>query len=150
MANNLYFVKVRPRLDEIESWLRKGLDQKQIFKNLGVSKTSWETYKHKYPELSELIKKGTQSQVEEVENALYKNATGYYYYVDELVKLKDSDGKEFVQKISVKKFKAPETAAQAFYLKNKKKQEYADNPGLIDLRREELEFRKKESEFKTF
>lgn len=150
MANNLYFEKVRPRLAEIESWLKNGLDQKQVFNNLGVSKTSWETYKHKYPELSELIKKGTESPIKEVENSLFKNATGFYYYVDELIKLKDSEGNEFVEKVSVKKFKAPETAAIAFYLKNKLKKEYADNPGLLDIRREELELRRKESEFKNF
>ena len=142
--------QIQERFAEIEIWLKQGLAEKQIFKNLGVGKTTWESYKKQYPELAELLKKGRQNQIEEVENSLYKNATGFYYYVQESVKCKDPDGGERVEVVSLKKFKAPETGAIAFFLKNKDKKNYSDNPNMIDIKREELEIRRTESQFKAW
>jgi len=85
-----------------------------------------------------------------VENALFKNATGFYYYIDEQVKLKDKEGNERVEVVRLQKFKPSETAAQAFFLKNKDRENYADNPQMLDIKRKELEIRKNESEFKAW
>lgn len=142
--------QVKERLAEIEIWLKKGLSEKQICKNLGIGKTTWESYKKQYPELAELLKKGRQSQIEEVENSLYKNATGFYYTTQESVKVKNGDGSESVEVVTLRKFKAPETGAIAFFLKNKDKKNWADNPNMIDIKREELDIRKKESSFKDW
>jgi hypothetical protein len=147
MAKSKYDSHVRPRFYDIERWLNDGLDEKQVVINLGIGKTSWESYKHKYPELVELIKRAIITPVKEVENSLYKNATGFYFYVDEAVKVKDADGGEHVEKVRLQKFKPPETAAICFFLKNKDKPNYADNPQMIDLKREELEIRREESKF---
>ncbi|MCM1567084.1 MAG: transposase [Dehalobacter sp.] len=141
---------VKACFHEIEKWLKQGLVEYQIFKNLGIGKTTWEAYKKKHPELIELLKKGREIQISEVENALFKNATGYYYYVDEAIKVKDPDGGEHVEKVRLQKFKPPETGAIAFFLKNKNKRDWADNPQMIDLKKEELEIRKAESEFKAW
>jgi hypothetical protein len=141
---------VKERLAEVEIWLNNGLSEKQIFTNLGIGKTTWESYKKKHPELMDVLKKGRQNQVREVENALYKNATGYYYYVQESVKVKNGDGSESVEVVTLKKFKAPETGAIAFFLKNKDKKNYADNPQMIDIKREELELRREEAQFKAW
>ena len=141
---------VKARFHEIEQWLKQGDPEYQIFKKLGIGKTTWESYKKKHPELMELLKKGREIQVGEVENSLYKNATGYYYYVQEAMKVKDSEGNESVEVVTLKKFKGPETAAICFFLKNKDKMHYADNPQMIDLKRQELDIRRSESEFKTW
>ena len=142
--------RVQERLAEIEIWLKKGLSEKQICKNLGIGKTTWESYKKEHSELTDVLKKGRENQVSEVENSLYKNATGFYYYVQESVKVKDPDGGEHVEVVSLKKFKAPETGAIAFFLKNKDKKNYYDNPNMIDIKREELEIRRTESQFKAW
>lgn len=144
-----YFTHVEPRLAEVEIWLRKGLSEAQIFKNLGVGKTSWESYKKKHPELAEVLKKGRECQITEVENALFKNATGYYYYVDEAIKLREN-GEERVEVVRLQKFKPPETGAIAFFLKNKDRKNWADNPQMIDVRREELEWRKEQGRFNAW
>lgn len=141
---------VKARFHEIEQWLKQGDPEYQIFKKLNIGKTTWESYKKKHPELMELLKKGREIQVGEVENSLYKNATGYYYYVQEAMKVKDSEGNESVEVVTLKKFKGPETAAICFFLKNKDKMHYADNPQMIDLKRQELDIRRSESEFKTW
>ena len=142
--------QVKERFAEIEIWLHKGLSEKQVCKNLGVSVSTWETYKARYPELPELLKSGKKTPVSEVENALFKTATGYYYTTQEYVKLKDSDGNETVQIVTLTKFKPPETGAMCFFLKNKDKKNYADNPNMIDLKREELEIRRREAGFRTW
>ncbi len=142
--------RVQARLAEIEIWLKKGLSEKQIFTNLGIGKTTWESYKKQYSELMDVLKKGRENQIEEVENSLFKNATGYYFYVQESVKVKDADGGESVQVVTLKKFKGPETGAIAFFLKNKDKKNYSDNPNMIDIKREELQLRKDESQFKAW
>jgi hypothetical protein len=150
MAKGKYDEQVKSRFYDIEQWLNEGLSEKQIITNLGIGKTSWESYKHKYPELVELIKKGSQTQVTEVVNSLFKNATGYYYYIEEAVKVKDADGREHLEKISLKKFSKPETGAIAFFLKNKDKMNWQDNPRMIDAKYEELELRRKESDFRSW
>jgi hypothetical protein len=55
-----------------------------------------------------------------------------------------------VEKVRVQKFKPPETGAIAFFLKNKDKKNWADNPQLVDIKKEELELRRSESEFKAW
>jgi hypothetical protein len=142
--------EIKARFHEIEQWLRQGLAEHQIITNLGIGKTTWENYKKKYPELIEVLKKARECQVSEVEIALFKNATGYYYYVDEVVTVKDADGGEHVEKVRVQKFKPPETGAIAFFLKNKDKKNWADTPQLVDIKKEELELRRSESEFKAW
>ncbi len=145
-----YWTHVRPRFDEIEAWLEKGLSEEQIYTNLGVGKTSWYNYKQKHPELVEILKKGREVQVREVENALFKNATGYYYEEELVFKMKDPDGFERLERVTVKKFKPPETGAIAFFLKNKAPDRYADNPQMVDIKRQELELRREVAKFQMF
>ena len=147
---NKYFSHVEPRFAEAELWLRDGLSEAQIYKNLGVGKTSWERYKKDYPELAELLKKGRETQVEEVENSLFKLATGFYYYVDEAVKVKLGNGVEEVKVVRLQKFKSPETGAVAFFLKNKAKDRYSDNPQMVDIKREELDLRREQAQFSNW
>lgn len=138
------------RLSDIETWLKKGLTEAQVCQNLGVSVTTWEKYKATKPELLEVIKKGRISQVSEVENSLFKAATGYYYTTEEMVKVKDPGGGEHVEVRKVTKFKPPDTGAMVFFLKNKNRTEWADNPQMVELKREELELRRQESEFRSW
>lgn len=150
--------EVKKKFDDIEKWLKAGLAEYQICKNLSIGKTTWEKYKKSHPELRELLKKGRENQISEVENSLFKNATGYYYYEDVAqkvkTKVKTPEGEireeEHLETVRVKKFKGPETGAIAFFLKNKSKREWTDNPQAMDIKREELEIRKKESEFKAW
>jgi hypothetical protein len=141
---------VEARFAEIEIWLRGGMIEEKICQNLGIGVTTWEGYKNRYPQLRELLKKGNDAQVQEVEDSLFKSATGFYYHAEEVIKIKDKDGNETVQVVRVEKFKPPDTGAMCFFLKNKKRGDWADNPQLIDLRRQELEIRRDEAKFKQW
>lgn len=145
--------QVEEKLALVEAWARDGLSEEQIAKNLGISRTTMETYKKKYPVLLDALKKGRFVQVQEVENSLYKAATGYYYKTQEThkVKVQGPNGpEEKVEVVTIMKFKPPETAAMCFFLKNKDKINWADNPQMLDVRREELELRKETAKFKEW
>lgn len=141
---------VRSHFYDIEKWLENGLSEAQIIKNIGIGKTAWESYKNKFPELRELIKKGRQTQITEVENSLFKSATGFAYHVEEVVKVKIPGGGEEVQVVTVQKYQPAQVAAMIFFLKNKDRENWCDNPQMIKLKKEELAQRIKESELKAW
>ena len=74
-----YETHVKPRLLEVAAWARDGLIDEQIAQNLGVAASTFATYKNKYPELSETLKRNKAIVDIEVENALFKRALGYTY-----------------------------------------------------------------------
>ena len=75
---NKYETNVKPRLDEVEAWLRDGMTNKEVAKKLRVSEDSLYTYQKKYPELKSLLRK-TKEYVDQVEmvGAYKRRATGY-------------------------------------------------------------------------
>ncbi|PGH20619.1 transposase [Fusobacterium polymorphum] len=125
IAKSKYETDVKPRLVEIEAWKRDGLTDEQICKNLGISVDTFYRYKAKYSEFSEAIKKGKEVADIEVENALFKRAIGYTY--KEITKeVKDIDGKKstFIKEIT--KAVPGDVAAQIFWLKNRKSNNWKD------------------------
>ena len=125
IAKSKYETDVKPRLVEIEAWKRDGLTDEQICKNLGISVDTFYRYKAKYSEFSEAIKKGKEVADIEVENALFKRAIGYTY--KEVKKeVKDIDGKKSTFIKEVTKVVPGDVAAQIFWLKNRKSNNWKD------------------------
>jgi transposase-like protein len=58
----------------IEGWARDGLTDEQIAHNMGINRDTLYTWKKKYPDISEALKKTKDVVDREVENALYKKA----------------------------------------------------------------------------
>jgi len=58
-------------------WARKGITEKQMAKNLGVSKPTFENYKKKYPNFLNSLQRGKKPLINELENALYKAGKGF-------------------------------------------------------------------------
>lgn len=140
---------VKDRLAEVEKWIRDGLTENQVAKNLGISKSTLNSYKNKYPDLLDSIKKGRQSVVTEIENALVKRALGFEY---EEVKtyIKDEGGRIVKYTEKTRKYQPPDVGACAILLKNKDRGNWADNPMKLDLERELLEFRKEIERMRVF
>lgn len=69
---------VKPRLDEVEAWLRDGMTNKEIAKKLRVSEDSLYEYQKQHPEFRELLRK-TKEYVDQVEmmGAYKRRAIGY-------------------------------------------------------------------------
>lgn len=123
-----YETHVLPRMVEIEGWARDGLIDEQIAKNLGVALSTFMTYKKKYPELSDALKRNKEVADREVENALFKRAVGYKYeeITRELKKDPDTDELSLVVTKVVTKEVVPDVTAQIFWLKNRKPKEWRD------------------------
>jgi len=102
----------------IEGWARDGLTEEQIYKNLGVSHTTFNKWKNEKVELVEALKKGKEVIDRMVENALLKSALGYNYEEDGMTK--DGDV------VPLRKVQHPNTTALIFWLKNRKPKEWRD------------------------
>ena len=62
---------------KLRGWARDGLIDEQIANNCGVAYSTFRVYKNQYPELAAALAKGKEVADYEVENALFKRATGY-------------------------------------------------------------------------
>ncbi|MBC9130714.1 terminase [Frischella sp. Ac13] len=98
-----------------------GYTDKQLADFFNVSEQTINTWKTKYPEFLESIKKGKAIADVEVVESLYKRAIGIEY--DE-IELK-TDGKAKSKRV-VKKFIPPDTTAQIFWLKNRQPKIWRD------------------------
>jgi len=112
----------------LEGWARDGLTDEQIAHNVGVSRSTLNDWKKKYPDISDALKKGKEVVDLQVENALLKRALGYEY--EEITQESQWNEKtnkyELVITKSVKKRQAPETTAQIFWLKNRRPDKWRD------------------------
>lgn len=107
---------------KLEGWARDGLTDEQIANNAGINPATLYVWKQKYPEISESLKKGKEVVDRQVENALLKRALGYEY---EEVKEKFEDG-VMTERTVTKKEIVPDVTAQIFWLKNRKRDVWAD------------------------
>lgn len=125
---NLYFAKVEPKLDLIESWYRNGADDKIVASNLNVGYSTFLKYKSDHRELRERTIVGKEEADLKVESNLYMNATGYDYTEEVAIKCKrsyyDDKGKkveiEHIETATIRKHHPAETMAQMYWLNNRR------------------------------
>ena len=134
--------QVKSKIHLVEKWARDGLREDQISKNLGISVTTLEVYKKKYPELTKSLKKGKETLITELENALIKKALGYEYE-EKKVYTKTENGNSVTYTEITKKHQPPDTGALFGLLKNEDPQNYSDNPQMLQLKKQELELRER-------
>lgn len=123
MAKGKYEKWLEPDgLQLLGAWARDGLTDEQIAKNMGISRSTLNEWKKKYPDISDTLKRGKEVVDVEVENALLKRALGYS--TTEVTReraLNPETGKvELVVTKAVTKEVPPDTTAQIFWLKNRR------------------------------
>lgn len=116
----------------LEGWTREGLKDEQIADNIGISCSTFYAWKAKYPEISEALKKGKAPVDFQVENALLKSAIGFVVTLKKPIKVRDENGAEHIEYAKEEIFVAPSTAAQIFWLKNRKKDRWKDKPEISE------------------
>jgi hypothetical protein len=112
-----------------EDYARRGLIDKQIAKNLGISVDTLYEYQKKYPEFSAAIKRGKKPVDVEVENALLKRALGFNFEEThiEYKPGKKAEDKPIVTHIKkIRKFVVPDTTACIFWCKNRRPKQWRD------------------------
>ena len=139
---SVYDTIIKPRFDDILKWLRNGATEKQVYENLGISQEAFYKYKREKVEFSELLKKGQESLVEQLRGALIKKALGFEYTETKRF-TKIENGKQVQTIEETKKQSLPDVAAANLLLKNYDKDNWSNDPRTDDLKREELEMKKK-------
>lgn len=164
-----YETLIEPNLKLIQE-MAQTMTEKQIAESLGVSYTgAWSVAKNEHPELAESLKKGRQNLVVELRSTLIKKAKGYEYtetkethqkvdWPDELYAMmldagfteEQLDQAELVKTEIMHKHAAPDVAATNLLLKNYDKDNWANDPQALALKREELKLRKQQIEDKDW
>lgn len=112
-------------LIKLEAWARNGLTDEQIAGNMGIVTSTLYAWKNRYKEISEALKRGKEVVDIEVENSLLKAAKGYFVD-EEKTYISEVNGVVTKRKEITKKYIAPNTTAQIFWLKNRKPIEWRD------------------------
>lgn len=115
----------KEKLTLIEGWAKSGLTDEQIATNIGVTTTTFYDWKKKYADFSEALKKGKEVSDFEVENALFKSATGYEY--EERKEVQEVVNGVMRKKVEITRKQVPPNATSIiFWLKNRKPDEWRD------------------------
>lgn len=118
---------------QLESWARDGLTDEQIASNMGIGYSTLQTWKSKYQDIQDTLKRGKVVVDIQVENALLKRALGYSY--DEVTRERVLDydpstgqvvGSHMEITKTVKKEVQGDTTAQIFWLKNRRPEQWRD------------------------
>ena len=120
MARQTLYEKldIKDKLTLVEGWKRDGLTDEQIAHNLGVSKHSVIKWKKEKPDFMDAIKKGKETSDYELENALHKRATGYYYKEETVTNKGDV--------VEIEKYEHANPTSLIFALKNRLPAKYRD------------------------
>ena len=113
----------KDKLILLEGWARDGLTDEQIAKNIGINRTTLYDWKKKEDNIADALKKGKEVIDFEVENALLKRALGYEY--------EEETYENGILTKKVKKQVAPDTTAQIFWLKNRKKEQWREKVEVV-------------------
>jgi len=151
MAGGKYKEWLEPNgLLRIEAWARDGLSNEQIAKNMGIRVETLRAWVKAYVTISTALKRGKEVIDIEVENAMCKRALGYEYEEVKTIIEQTADGSRKTKVEKTKKQVAPDVGAQIFWLKNRKRQLWMENPHKVINDNELLELKKKELESKEW
>lgn len=149
-----YDTVIKPKLKDIKKWSQSGATGKQIAGNLGIAESTLYRYKDEHQELANAIDEGRKSLVIELRGALIQKALGIKVTVKKGMKCKnvyyDDCGKrcerEEVEIYEEETYIPPDVAALNLALKNYDKENWANDPQLLELKREELKYKKEQDE----
>ena len=127
MAKGKYEYWLTPEgLLKLEGWARDGLVDEQIAEKMGISRSTLNSWKDKYSDISDTLKRGKEVVDRQVENALLKRALGYDY---EEISDKYEGGVLTEHKVT-QKHVVGDTTAQNFWLKNRNSDKWRDKQNI--------------------
>ena len=155
---------VLDNIENIENWASIGVSQKEIAERLDIGYSTFRQLKQTNLALLALfpnsakIKRFPNEKLKKVEKALYERAIGYEYEQSEFIKVKESGydekgkkwEKEKIEEVKKKVFVPPDVNAAKFYLINRDRRNWKDNPHKVENDKQMLNIRKKEAEAKEW
>ena len=113
MATGKYHRWLEPEgLTLLRGWARDGLTDEQIAHNMGISARTLDRWKHDHSPICRALKSGKEVADYEVENSLYRMATGYWNEETAI----DAKGNEH----TVMKWYPPNVTAAIYWTKNRR------------------------------
>lgn len=149
---------IKDNLTLIESMVSDGLTDKEIAEKIGMSYSTFRRYKTQNADLKTAIAQGKDRRNQKVVEALYKCCTGYKYYEEVATKVKEEvlaeDGKTILSKENVvvkpvKKYRGPDLAAQRYWLNNRDKKQWKEDPYKVENDKKLTNLREKEIDSKV-
>ena len=152
MGRNNIDEELESQLPFIISMVKDGCTDKEIVEKLGISPSTWKRKKAQNKKIKEALDELLDNRNQEVEESLFKCCTGYSYYEEVVTKVKEevkgANGevtiKEDVKISKVKKYKGPDIVAQKYWLNNKKKVVWKDDPHKVANDRKITNLKEKE------
>ncbi|KOC32541.1 Xaa-His dipeptidase [Clostridium botulinum] len=144
---------IESSLDKVESWVEQGLTDKEIADKLEIGYSTYRKYKTTSVALKGAIATGKDKANQEVEKSLFKKCIGFKYTEEVATKVKNEvigeDGKTILVKEDVvikqvKKYSPPDLNAQKFWLTNREKIKWKEDPHKVANDKEVLKLKKKE------
>lgn len=131
----------------LSGWARKGLGDQQIAKNIGISRSTLNEWRKKYPDISDTLKKGKEVADAEVENALYLKCIGHKVQLKKTFKVKKIEYNDAGKKIKEEEnletgedevYIPPDTKAIIFWLTNRMREDWKERQN-TQMEQEETE-----------
>lgn len=124
-----------------EGLAREGMTDAQIAAELEVSNSAFYSYRKKYPEFAEALRRGKFPVDTDVENSLLKKARGYSRreeYLENTTENRNGSTVEREKRRVVIRDVPPDTAAAIFWLRNRRPDKWREkpldnSPGTINL-----------------
>ncbi len=112
-----YETHVKPYFERIELMKKNGYHDEDIAKALDVNKSTFSSFKSKYPELRELLEKANVDLELKVIDSLAQRAVGMRYTEKKKIMRKKEGQVVFQEIVETEKFLPPDVGAIALYMK---------------------------------
>lgn len=142
---NKYETNIKPYLAEIKE-LVQDVNESDLAAKYGIAISSWENYKKQYPEFREALLGGRELLVAELHQSIKMKAKGFHYTETKIKTRITEDGEEVTYREEYTRYAPPDTGAIHLLLKNLDKNWRNDDQATMDLKREQLELKKKQAE----
>ncbi len=103
----------------VEELSKLGATKRLVASVLGVHEDTVRNWEIRYPEFAASLAAAKQRADLEVAKSLYKQATGYSFTTQESYVLRNRDGNQRVETVTLVKYVPPKTAAATFWLRNR-------------------------------
>jgi len=100
-------------LDKLCEWVSNGLSDKQLARNMGISESTFYNWKRENPSFAEVLSEAKEKPKIELENSMFKLATGQMY-IEETKTVLDPQGQKIVKIDKVRKQLPPNPQIQMF------------------------------------
>ena len=153
--------KIYENMESLEEWAFAGLSQKEMAEMLGMAYSTFRDLRKKIPALSALLKNSAdflkaerKKEVEKVEVSLLNRCLGYNADIKKHLKVKkpmlgtdgkvltDANGKviteEVLEEVTEQQHVPADVGAIKFYLLNKAKDKWKENPDRLELEKKRV------------